>query len=378
MTRTVRTLTITILLAACGGGGGGGGGAGADPERYAAFFGVAAAGNFVAEHGGEADLAGANILHEPVVREQFVRAHDLDPSVFAQELQAVTKALYERRAQRVPPGLDDKILTSWNALAIRGLARAGAWLDEPRYVDAARRAAAFVRDQAVVDGRLMHTVHDGRARVPAFLEDVAGLAAALLDLAAATADPSWVAWAIELADDAVTRFADPDGGFFQTADDAETLVMRPKDTWDNATPAGSSLLASAAWQLSLLTGDTAWRDVAIGIVRALQDDVPRTPSGFGELLQVVGALAADGREVAVVGRPGEARDRLLRVVWSRPRPGSVVAVTDPDDPARDAVALLSQRDDVGGAPAAYVCRGFVCDAPTTDAAQLARLLETDA
>jgi uncharacterized protein len=348
---------------------------GADPDLFAGYFGATAEGNFRPEHPGEDAPAGFNILHEPTPRDDVARANDLDPDVFAGQLAQVRLALYERRSRRVPPGLDDKILTSWNALAIRGLARAAAWLDEPRYAEAARRAATFLRDELVVDGALHHTWKDGRATVPAFLEDVAGLAAALVDLAAVTAEPAWLTWATELAEDAHTRFRDPAGGYFQTADDAETLVMRPKDAWDNATPSGNSLLASAAWQLGLITGDHDWQDRAETVVRAFQDQLAQAATGFGELLQVVEALAADHLEVAVVGARGPARDRLVRAYRRRPRPGTVLAVATPDDPAAAAVPLLQHRTEVDGVPAAYVCRGFVCEAPTTDPQRLADALD---
>jgi len=351
-------------------------GTGADPDRYAAFFGLRPEGNFTAEAAGHAPER-ANILHEPVPRYDFAVRHDLDPDVFAGELARVRLALYEHRGRRVPPGLDDKILTSWNALAIRGLARAALYLDEPRYAAAASEAATFVKEHLVVDGVLHHTWKDDRAAVPAFLEDVAGMAAACLDLAAATGRPGWIVWAAELAEDAATRFADPAGGYFQTADDAETLVTRPKDTWDNATPSGNSLLASACWQLGLLTGQQRWTDRARDIALAFQSQMRQAPTGFGELLQTVEALAAESLEVAVVGRRGQARDRLVRTVTTTPRPGTVLAVTDPDDDDAGKVGLLEHRTEVDGKPAAYVCRGFVCDRPVTAPDDLRALLLSD-
>jgi uncharacterized protein len=290
-----------------------------DPDTFAAFHGVQPDGNFAAEAAGHAPER-ANILHEPVPREAFVADHDLDADGFAADLDRLHAALYERRSTRVPPGLDDKILTSWNALAIRGLARAAIHLDEPAYAEAAARAARFLRDHLVVDGRLHHTWKDGTAAVPAFLEDVAGLAAALPWLAAATGDPAWIGWAIELADDARTRFADPDGGpFFQTADDAEELVTRPRETWDNATPSGSSLLASAAWQLALLTGDHGWQDLADQVVRGLASHVRRSPTGFGNFYR----SSRHGVRTPARSPSSAHRDRT-GTRWLRPRCGDLV------------------------------------------------------
>jgi len=341
-------------------------GAGADAARFAAFFGVTARGNW----------EGTNILHEPVDRREFCDQHGLDLAGFEAELDRVALALREHRATRVPPGLDDKVLTSWNALAIRAFAICGAILDEPAYVDAARVTAEFLHDALVVDGRLHHVWHEGRVTVPAFLEDVAYLAVACLDLYAASGDRRWFVAATRWAEDAVARFHDDAGGaYFSTAHDAEPLYVRPKDTWDNATPAGSSVVCEAALRLAGYTGDAVWRDRADEVVRVFQRDAARTPTGFGWLLRVIEQVAAEPREVAVVGPPGPARAALVRELWRRPLPGAVVAVATEDDARSGDVPLLTARVTVDGAPAAYVCRGFVCDRPVTSAGDLRALLE---
>ena len=342
---------------------------GADPDLFADLLGVTDTGNF----------EGANILHLPVPLETFAEERGLDPDALARGVDTVLDALRERRAKRVPPGLDDKVLTSWNALAIRGLARAGAYLSEPRYVDAACETAAFLAEHLVVDGVLHHTYKDGRASVPAFLEDVALLAGALLDLWQVTGELRWYAWAVELAEDAVARFHDDaDGGYFQTPNDAPdngpALYQRPKQLWDNAQPAGNSAVAEVAAKLAAFTGDATWRDRAEEVLRLVQPQVGRMPMGFGHLLQVVEFLAAGAREVAVVGAPGADRDALTAELWRVPHPGTVVAVASPHSDALDVVPLLAARDEVDGRPAAYVCREFTCERPVTDVHELAAAL----
>ncbi|MBW3658658.1 MAG: thioredoxin domain-containing protein, partial [Actinobacteria bacterium] len=209
-------------------------GIGEDADLFAAFFGVSAAGNW----------EGTNILHEPARRDRFAEERGLDLAELQERIDRVRGALYERRSGRIPPGLDDKVLTSWNGLAIRGLALAGAWLAEDRYVESALATARFVEDHLVVDGALHHTWKDGRAAIPAFLEDVALLAGAYLTLYEVTGELRWYGRAVELAEDAEERFADTEhGGYFATASDAEELYTRPKDTWDNAQPSGNSVLA---------------------------------------------------------------------------------------------------------------------------------------
>ena len=339
--------------------------AGEDPELFAAFFGVSAVGNW----------EGTNILHEPVPRDAFAAQHDLDPGDLQERIDHVRGALYERRAGRVHPGLDDKVLTSWNALAIRGLALAGAYLAEPRYVDAALTAARFIEDHLVVGGALHHTWKDGRASVPAFLEDAALLAGAYLILFQVSGEHRWYARAVELAEDAVARFHDDEhGGYFATAHDAEELYTRPKDLWDNAQPSGNSVLAEVFAALAAFTGEAVWSDRAEEVLRLFQEPARRNPVGYGYLLQVVEGLRAGPREIAVVGHPGPQRDALVAEVRRRPRVGTVVAVAAPGDEATGAVPLLAGRGEVDGQPAAYVCRGFVCDRPVTTPDALRGLL----
>ncbi|HUH07321.1 MAG TPA: thioredoxin domain-containing protein, partial [Egibacteraceae bacterium] len=332
--------------------------AGEDPADWEAFFGVSEGGNF----------EGANILHEAGGREES------DPA-FSKRLAAVRSALYERRRHRVPPGLDDKILTSWNALAIGALAEAGAALGAQRYVEAARTSAEFLAAELVVDGQLRHAWKDGHgARVGAFLEDVSYLAQALLVLAESDPDDRWISWAVQLATDAEARFADGDtDAYFTTAHDAEALVSRPVELWDNATPAGSSVMADVHLRLAGLTGDQAHARNAERTLARFAQRAVQAPTGYGELLRAMERLLAGPREVAIVGDPGEDRTKSLIEVYREAwRPGSVLAVGEPDGAA--AVPLLSGRGRVEGRPAAYVCRLFACERPVTEPEDLRALL----
>jgi uncharacterized protein YyaL (SSP411 family) len=330
--------------------------AGEEPDRFAQFYGVTPYGNF----------EGATILSEPVARDE-------SDEEFAAALERVRAALYRRREQRVHPGLDDKVLTSWNGLAIGALAEAGAALAEPGYTEAAAACARFLRDELVVDGRLLHTWRDGHgASVPAFAEDVACLAQGLLVLYEAGGDQTWFAWARELARDAEDRFADPaaPGTYFATAHDAEALVARPKDLWDNAQPAASSVMADVHLRLHGLTGEGEHADRAERILAAFAPRAVQFPTGYGELLRGLERRLAGPREVAVIGPDSDALVAVYREAW---RPGTVLAVGGPyegDAP----VPLLSARPLVGGQPAAYVCRNFACDRPVTDPAALRALL----
>ncbi len=208
----------------------------------------------------------------------------------AQEVRERIRArLLAAREGRVRPGLDDKRLTSWNALAIAALADAGSVLDEPRYLDAAERCAHFVlRELRDGDGRLLRTYSDGRARLGAYLEDHAFLLEALLTLFEATCDEHWLNEARILADEIVARFADPErGGFFSTASDAETLIVRRKDLEDSPTPSGSSSAALGLLRLARLTGEQSYEEAAVGVLRLVHEIAPRHPTAFGHVLQAM-------------------------------------------------------------------------------------------
>ena len=334
-----------------------------DPALFTAFLGAREGGNW----------EGVNVLHRPVDRHTFAAQHGLALDELDERWERLRAALLAHRAQRVPPEVDTKVLTSWNALAIRGLTRAGVLLDEPGWVRAAGTAAQVLHERLVVDGRLHHVLTDGHVAVPAFLEDVANLALADLELLSATGEPVWFDRAVALARDADARFHDGEqGGWFQTADDAEVLYTRPKDGFDNATPAGTSVMVEVCRLLAGLTGEGHWHDRAAEGVRLLQDSARRMPTGFGWLLRQVEALAAEPREVAVVGRPGSERDALARVAQVPPRPGTVTVVAEPDGAER--VPLLAGRGEVDGHPAAWVCRDLACERPTTDPQALAAQL----
>jgi uncharacterized protein len=278
--------------------------------------------------------------------------------------------LLEARSRRVRPGLDDKRLTSWNALMIAALAETGAALERSEYLDAAVACATFVlSDLRDSDGRLLRTWKDGRGRLPAYLEDHAFLLDALIGLYGATGDARWFAEARGLADTMIERFSDPDrGGFFTTASDLQTLATRRKDLEDTPIPSGNSAAAFGLLRLGLLAGESRYEDQAVGVLRLLFTLGARHPHAFGHLLQAADFYLAPVKEVAIVGPPVDAAE-LLRVVRGTYRPHVVLAA----GPA-DGVPLLRGREPVNGRAAAYVCEHFVCQAPVTSPEALAAAL----
>jgi len=335
---------------------------GADADAAIAWFGATESGNFVdPHHPPQPDDPGLNVLED--------RGPRPDPETAAR----VRERLREVREERVWPGLDDKRLAAWNALAISALADAGAVLARADYVDAARGAAAFVLDRMRdADGRLLRTFNAGEARLGAYLEDHAFLLEALLHLYEATFEPRWFTEARALADELIARFADPErGGFFSTASDAEALVARRKDLEDAPIPAGGSSAALGLLRLAALTGDHRYEAAAEGQLQLLHELAVKHPGAFGHLLQALDERLGPRREIAVVGPPAQ-RAALVDVVRAKLRPGVVLAGGDTADAA---VPLLEGREGVDGMAAAYVCEGFACRRPVTTPEALRELLD---
>ena len=293
------------------------------------------------------------------------------PDGLAERLERIRGRLLAARQRRVPPGRDAKVVTAWNGLALRAFAEAGAALDRQDYVETGRNCADFLLAELVVGGRLRRSWLEGASAVGGFLEDHACLGDGLLAVYEATGEPVYFERAIALAEEVVRRFRDRDGGYYDTAADAEPLLVRPRGVEDNPLPAGQSMAAQLFVRLAGLTGDEVWRDRAREIVRPLVPAITRVPLALGTLACVLDQLVAPSREVAVVGPPDEpATGLLLREVWRRHDPYRVLAWGP-----TDSVPLLAERPLVDGRPTAYVCEGFVCRAPTTDPAALASQLE---
>ncbi|ONI77098.1 N-acylglucosamine 2-epimerase [Actinosynnema sp. ALI-1.44] len=319
---------------------------GDDAEWAADLFAVTQDGTF--EHG----TSTLQLLRDP---------DDLD------RFESVRSRLSAVRAQRPQPGRDDKVVAAWNGMAITALAQAGVYFEQPDLVAAAARAADLLLSLHVVDGRLRRTSRDGQVGESAgVLEDYACLADGLLALHQATGEQRWLDAAVSTLDNALERFVDPEspGAFFDTADDAEVLVHRPADPSDNASPSGASALASALLTASALVGhDRAgiYREAAEQAVSRAGLLAERAPRFAGHWLSVAEAMAHGPVQVAVVGDS----PALLAAAVRKVHGGAIVLAGEPDS-----APLLAERPLVAGQPAAYVCRGYVCDRPVTTVEEL--------
>src|SRR4051794_33508251 len=319
-------------------------------EKLMQFWGVSEGGNF----------EGANILH---------RAGGADAPE-PEGLAEARRALFETRSQRVWPGLDDKRLTSWNALAIAALADAGAVLRREDYLDAARACASFLLEQLRDDdGNLLRTYKDGRAHLNAYLEDHAFLLEALLALYEATFETRWFTEARALAEVTIERFGDPErGGFYSTSSDHEELIARRKEVGDHPIPSGNSSAAMGLLRLGALTGERRYTEAGEGVFALFGKPAVEHPDAFAHMLRALDFHLSPTREVALVG---EQLDDLATVIREKLRPHLVLA-GGPE--GSEEPPLLAGRTAVDECPAAYVCQNFTCQLPVTDPTELRRQL----
>jgi uncharacterized protein len=312
----------------------------------------------------DADTDGLEGLTYTWTAEEGAPAELLQPfedgrSILRGELDSETrKRLLGIRQQRPQPALDDKVIASWNGLALAALAEGAR-----RFERSDLLAAAVELGELLCADPLWRTLRDGRATYPAYLEDYANVAHGLYELHVATGDLRWLREARRLARRAIELCGDPErGGFFLTPDDGEQLVARPKALDDNPTPSGSSMLAFVLLRIARIWGDDELERTAVGALRLVRDLLTRAPSAFGWALCALDLHLSPPRELAILGGP---TSDVARAALHGFDPNAVVAFGPADD-----VPLLAGKALVDGRPAVYVCERFACQAPVTDAAEL--------
>ncbi len=328
----------------------------------------------------EGNFEGRSILYVP--REESVVATALGLSVDAlrERLVAIRAALYAARSGRVPPGLDDKILTAWNGLMLASLAEGARVLGRADYRAAAVRSADFLLGTMLTEeGRLRRTFSGGEARLNGYLEDYACLLDGLLEVYQTTFDERYFLAAQQLAERALVRFPAADGGYFDTSDDHEALLVRPRSLQDNAAPSGQAMLCRGLLRLTAYTGNPRYEEAARGALNLLAGVMAEVPAAFSESLSAVDMLLHGLAEVAIIGNPAEeATQALLKTVQEPFRPNAIVALSPGDAGPETAVPLLRERTLLDGRPAVYVCRNFTCARPVSAPEEVAELLAAPA
>lgn len=337
-----------------------------DARRYCALYDITETGNW--EH--------ASIPNRLRPLSDIAKDLNLTSDELLETAARVKPLLYRARQQRVSPGLDDKILTAWNGMMLSAMAEAARVFGDIRYRDAAIQTADFLLKAHVKsDGRLLRTSRAGRAHLDAYLEDYAYLAEGLIDLYEAGASEQYLQAAAALAERLLTDFMDAaHGGFFTTAKNHETLILRSRDGADGATPSGNAVAASALARLASHFDRQDWRDAAVGAVRAYGRQITRYPRAFAKSLAVVDFLTEGPVELALVGdNQHVAFEALRRAVAEEYLPNRIIAATGSN--TGSTLPLLQGKSMVAGQPALYICRNFSCQRPLTDPQAVAEALQ---
>ena len=319
------------------------------------YWGMTNSGNF----------EGSNILYVPNEPDVVAERLGLSVDELAAKIESFKQLLYAERADRIPPGLDDKILTSWNGMMLASLAEAARVLKRDDYKQAAIRAGEFlVRELRTDDGRLLRTHKNGVSKLNGYLEDYANLIDGLLELYQTTFEERWFTTAQQLAERVLTHFPAEEGGFFDTSDDHERLIVRPRNVQDNATPSGNSMMAKQLLRLAAYTGEHRYDDASRRSLSLLTEALRQYPQAFGETLNATDMLVNGLTEIAIIGAH-KAATLLLDVTHETFRPNMIVALNAEDVPAETTIPLLNYRTMREGEPTVYVCRNFACQMPVT-------------
>ena len=338
-------------------------------RRFCAYYDVSERGNW----------EGKSIPNSSRTGPRVAKSLGVDPAELEREVAAARSALYEARRKRVPPGLDDKVLTAWNGLMIGAMAEGHRVLGDERYLAAAERAAAFVLLKLRgADGRLLRTYRAGQAHLAGYLEDYACLAEGLIDLYEAGGEVRWLREAETLARRTIADFADEGGGFWSTARGHESLIVRHREGHDGATPSANAVAAHVLARLSFHLGRDDLREEAARALRAWARAIGRQPRAFARSLAVVDLLLEGPVELAFVGKADASDLRALRrEIGRRYLPNRVVEHADPAGAAPEGLPLMAGRTLVDGRAALYVCRNFACRRPVTDPAQVSQALSEE-
>jgi uncharacterized protein YyaL (SSP411 family) len=338
----------------------------AEGEIFCAAYDVKPGGNF----------EGKSILNVPTPFDQLAEDLKISPETLADILSQGRAKLFTEREKRIKPGRDEKIITAWNGLMLAAFAEAGRVLNRPVYTDTATRNAEFILSTMMKDGRLFRTwkATPGQAKLMGYLEDYAFYADGLLALYQTTFEPRWFQEARALMDVLLEHFQDEAGGFFDTADDHEQLVTRPKNLQDNAIPCGNSMTVRTLLQLAAYTGQTRYETPATKALASLQGPMSQHPGAFTHWLGALEFALAPTQEIAIIGHLGRKDTKdMLHTLLLPYRPNQVVAVASENDPTGHP-ELVAGRPAKEGKATAYVCQKFTCKQPVTTVKALAALL----
>jgi uncharacterized protein YyaL (SSP411 family) len=338
-----------------------------DDKQFALFtaaFGASEAGNF----------EGQNILFQAKTELELADELKLDVGHVGNLLSESRQLLLQIRNDRHAPALDDKVLASWNGLLLSTLAEAARAMRDRNYLKAAQSLAAFLLEEMTVDGQLMRSWREGDARQRAFLQDHAAVGLGLLTLYQTDFNPRWYQAAVLQAEEILDHFTDPSGGFFDTRDDHEPLITRPKSLQDTPVPSANTLATKLLLTLAALSGDRRYAMASETIIRSMQADAARYPSAFSGWLSALDFVLGPQLQLAIVGQPGTPDfEALVETVQGRYHPRIVIAGSP--EGVSGHPELLENRKMINDQATAYLCQGFACNLPTNSPDELSKQLE---
>lgn len=319
-----------------------------------------------------------NILHVQTPAELFAKKLSMDQGELEDILAEGKRKLFEVREERIKPGLDDKILTSWNGLMIRSMAMGYQILGDERYREAAEKSAKFILSElSQDDGLLLRTHRAGKSHLNAYLEDYSYFVAGLINLYEATFAVEWLKEAERLNQIMIEQFWDETkGSFFFTSKNHEPLIVRSKTGYDGATPAGVSMAIHNLLRLDKLLNRPDFREKVETTLDVYYHQIEHSPSGSAQMLCELDFLLSTPKEIAIAGRwESEDTQSVLTTIHSRYVPNKVVALAGDGEDVSDLIPLLESKTRVDGKATIYVCENYTCQVPTTDVEELAELLQ---
>jgi uncharacterized protein YyaL (SSP411 family) len=338
-----------------------------DGEWLNELYGVTTTGNF--EHGTSA-------LHYKKTPEEIAKDNNMSYEDLLAKLAPLKEKLLAKRAERIRPGRDEKVLTSWNSLMISAYVDGYRVTRKTEYLDEAKTAANFIFDNLMPDGNLLRTWGQGKAKLSGYLDDYSYFVQALLDLASVDADSRWFTTAVKLTDYMLAHFWDDEnGGLYYTSDTHEELIVRPKNHFDGSVPSGASVALMNLLRLEKLTGEESYRQSARTILRLYGEYLVKGPSEFANSLCALDFYLHAIKEIVVVSQPGQNVGDVLFPIFAEFDPDKVVLVTDTESMKGLTSPLIEGRTAEGGKPTVYVCENFTCKQPIVEAEQIPAALK---
>ena len=335
-------------------------------EIFCEYYDVTPHGNF----------EGENILHIQTPPDVFARKIGMDQQELENLLSTSRKKLFEEREKRIKPGLDDKILTSWNGIMIRGMAMGYQLTGKSDYLTACEKSAEFILTTLSQDnGLLLRTFRSGKSHLNAYLEDYSYFISGLIALYEASFDSRWLREAERLAEIMIDQFGDENGdGFFFTGKAHETLIVQSKSAYDGATPSGASMAIHGLLRLAKHLDNPVFHETAVDTLKLYFNQMESMPSGSGQLLCELSFLLSTPKEIAIIGESDDKRtEEILTALHNMYIPNKILGLSDPSDENR--LPLLANKPQVDGNSTVYVCENFACQTPTSDVDEFVKLLQ---